>query len=212
MAPGGRSLVAWASQADKIGTMKTIRTFIAVDLPETVRQFLETFGRELGRDVPRGVVRWVPPGNVHLTLRFLGDMPVERMSEVSLALDDAAAQHTSFRLHLDKLGCFPNPRQPRVIWVGVADNEDRLRALQKEVETAMGPLGWEPERRRFHPHLTLGRVKDSRSVVEARLPWGQVLEPREIPVETIHLIESRLEPSGAVYTVRHSSHLQQARD
>lgn len=192
--------------------MKTIRTFIAVELPEAVRQFLETLGQELGRDIPRGVVRWVPPGNVHLTLRFLGDTPVERMTEVSSALDDVAAKHTAFRLHLDKLGCFPNPRQPRVIWVGVADNEDRLRTLQKDVEAAMGPLGWKPESRRFHPHLTLGRVKDSRSLVEARLPWGQLLEPREIPVETIHLIESCLEPSGAVYSLRHNSHLQQAKD
>jgi 2'-5' RNA ligase len=192
--------------------MKTIRTFIAVDLPETVRQLLETFERELGRDTPSGVVRWVPPGNIHLTLRFLGDTPVERMTEVSSALDHVAARHTPFRLHLDKLGCFPNPRRPRVVWVGVTDNKERLRVLQEDVEAAMRVLGWKPEGRPFHPHLTLGRVKDSRSLVEARLPWGQLLEPRQIPVETIHLIESRLEPSGAVYSLRNSSHLQQDKD
>ena len=123
-------------------------------------------------------------------------------------MDQLAATQESFDLQLGELGCFPNHRRPGVVWVGVGGQLERLQTLYDAVEKLVGSLGWDPEGRSFHPHLTLGRVKDSRRLADARLQWGKVLEPRAIPVNALHFIESRLQPDGAVHTLRHTSCLQ----
>lgn len=182
------------------------RTFIAIKLPEAVCDSLERTGGLLKVDLPGKAVRWVEPDNIHLTLKFLGDTPVSKLLAISEELDRIVTEHhTPFVLRLDKLGCFPNPRQPRVIWVGLSGDIDRLRDLYRGIEAGMQPLGWPAERRPFHPHLTLGRVNDSRAVVQSRLPWGTNLNEGEISVNSIHLIESQLKPTGAEYSLLHSS-------
>ena len=141
-------------------------------------------------------MRWVRPAGIHLTLRFLGDAPAEQVAAVRAGLDQAAVQCAPFELHLKNLGCFPNLRRPRVIWVGLEDPEERLGELQKAVEEQVRSLGWEPEERTFRPHLTLGRVRQ-------RPPedtWVQQPPDLGFRAEAIELIQSHLKPSGAEYT------------
>ncbi|MDX1687113.1 MAG: RNA 2',3'-cyclic phosphodiesterase [Candidatus Promineifilaceae bacterium] len=186
--------------------MEKIRTFIAVTLPDDVSEALGAVSQELAPQVPEKSVKWVTPERIHLTLRFLGDTPVDKLDDVASGLDRVAAGRAPFTLHLDQLGCFPNERRPRVIWVGVRGATEEVAALKEAIDEMLDPLGWEPERRSFHPHLTLGRVK--RNHRQVALPWGSPVVSRPIPVDAVHLIESRLRPEGPVYTVRHTSSLQ----
>jgi len=185
--------------------MTTIRAFIAIDLPPTVKAALAGVAATLGGRVPRGAVRWVRPEQMHLTLRFLGDTPAGRLPALAAALNTLAAGHTPFTLHLSDVGCFPNARRPRVVWVGLGGEEAKLTALVSTLEAALRPLGWPPEDNPFRAHLTLGRVKDERA--SQGIDWSADVPALEVPVTAVHLIESQLRPDGAVYTVRHTSAL-----
>lgn len=185
--------------------MKKIRSFIAVPLPESTRQALTAVSQELAAIVPQDVVRWVTPESIHLTLSFLGDTAPSTLEEVASGLDKVAANSPPFTLFLDQLGCFPNQRRPRVVWVGLKGEVEALGQLKEAIDQMLLPLGWEPEARAFHPHLTLGRVKgDSRQV---RLPWGSPVVSEPLPVAQVDLMESQLRPEGPRYTVRHTSRL-----
>jgi 2'-5' RNA ligase len=181
--------------------MKTIRSFIAIEVASNVGQGLAELQEELARDVPGRAVRWVEPGNIHLTLKFLGDTETSSIGAIESRLEEVASGFGPFEIRLGKLGCFPNPRRPRVVWVGIEGNLEPLLGLQQAVEQSLAELGWPPESRRFHPHLTLGRVKDSRQVIEARLPWGRQRADGQQYVNEVCLIESDLRPTGAVYSV-----------
>ncbi len=185
--------------------MTTIRAFIAVDLPPTVKAALSDVAATLGGRVPRGAVRWVRPEQMHLTLRFLGDTPADRLPALAAALDTLAAGHAPFALHLTGVGCFPNARRPRVVWVGLGGEEAKLLALVTALEAALRPLGWPPEDKPFRAHLTLGRVKDERAA--QGIDWSADVPALTVPVAAMHLIESQLRPEGSVYTVRHTSTL-----
>ncbi len=187
--------------------MAKIRLFIAFSLPTPVIGYLGRISDDLGRRVPVKAVRWVRPKSIHLTLRFLGDTLENQVTEIAIEMDKIVERYAAFELQVDRLGCFPNPRRPRVIWAGIGGNTNDLQVVQGEIEAMVNMLGWEPEGRKYHPHLTLGRVKNSAQVVQSRLLWGRELDPMKIPASDIHLIESRLQPDGAVYTVRHSSSL-----
>lgn len=184
--------------------MSKIRTFVAIHLSDEARQVLGQINQELARQVPRGV-RWVAPELMHLTLRFLGDTAVARLPAISQALDAVGAAHAPFQLRLDGLGCFPNRRRPRVIWAGLQGDLDDASALKEAIDAVLVDLGWDPEDRPFSPHLTLGRVKDSREL--GGLRWDTAVQPATVPVTAVHLIESQLTPQGSIYTVRHTSTL-----
>lgn len=188
--------------------MAKIRCFIAVSLPSAVREYLDEFSAALAEAIPTKTVRWVESNKIHLTLRFLGDTDTNVLPDIITGMDQLSESQESFDLRLGEFGCFPNQRRPRVLWVGVSGQPERLKALYDAVEILLKPLGWEPEARTFHPHLTLGRVKDSRRFAGVRLQWGKILEPRSIPVNSLHLIESRLHPDGSIYTRRHTSHFK----
>jgi RNA 2',3'-cyclic 3'-phosphodiesterase len=183
--------------------MKTIRAFIAIALPGEVKALLSDTGRRLAAEVAAGAVRWVRPEAMHLTLRFLGDLVVDRLPQIGVALDQTVMGRKSFSLKLGQLGCFPNPKRPRVIWAGIAGDEAELQALKGALDGLLEPLGWPAETKAFQPHLTLGRIKDERAGID--LPWGEGLEPLPLRVTAVHLIESQLRPAGPIYTIRHSS-------
>ena len=170
-----------------------------------MQDYLNVFCGELAATIPSGAVRWIAADKIHLTLRFLGDTDKDVLPDISRQLDQLTATQEPFALQLGKLGCFPNRRQPRVLWAGVRGHLERLEEFHAALEKRLVPLGWEPERRSFNPHLTLGRAKDSRRLSAARPQWGRALDPLPIPVHQIHLIESHLYPQGAVYTPRHVS-------
>lgn len=188
--------------------MSQIRAFIAIELPGDVSNALGDTRRILSSRLEQGGIRWVKTSNIHLTLRFLGNAKSDQLPALYKGLDIVAEDNNPFSLDLDVLGCFPNVRRPRVVWVGLAGEIGKLNLLYSSIEEVLATLGWEPEGRDFHPHLTLGRVKESGRVVNSQLPWGEVLANGRIDVQAIHLIESQLLPTGAVYTIRHSGSLQ----
>ncbi len=182
---------------------KQVRMFIAISLPEDVRSALGQVTDRLAAQVPPRAVRWVKPELMHVTLRFLGDTAVSLIPTITAELDHVCAQQQPFNLVISGLGCFPNRNRPRVIWAGLQGDLAQANALAVAVNAFLSPLGWEVEKRPFRPHLTLGRVKDSRKL--QGLDWGMVIEKMGVGVTAVHLIESQLKPSGPVYTVRHTS-------
>jgi 2'-5' RNA ligase len=182
-----------------------MRLFIAIELPESTAAALHTYSLALAQQVPLGTVKWVEPGNMHLTLVFLGETEPEKMRLVQAVMNVAAASHSPFNLKPTVLGCFPNASRPRVIWAGLGGEVKVAQSLKKTLDAGLEPLGWEPEKRPFAPHLTLGRVKDGRGRVS--LPWGEAIKAEPFPVNAIHLIESQLQSARPVYIVRHTSHL-----
>jgi 2'-5' RNA ligase len=182
-----------------------IRSFVAVDIPDSVKNELEKIGELLRREIPGARMRWSRPSGVHLTLKFLGDVSESDLPNIKTALAQVGARHNPFSLVVGGLGCFPNARQPRVVWVGVQEEGGVLAALQRDVEKSLAPLGFKPEKRAFHPHLTLGRARrdirhsDQRLLGEltASMPAEGLAQVR---VESFRLMRSDLQPDGAVYT------------
>ena len=136
------------------------RTFICLDLPETIRVQAEALQRRLAGLGDK--IRWVNPRNLHLTLRFLGEISRSQVETVCLAVRCAAARVDVFPIHLSGTGCFPSPRRPRVFWIGVADASPLVR-LFETIEEELVSAGFPREARPFSPHLTLGRVRNDRS-------------------------------------------------
>ena len=184
---------------------ETIRAFIAIPLPDPLLAELERVQRRLEREVPPRSVRWVRPEGIHLTLKFLGDTSTERIPEIQAALGAVGRNVPPFDFAVAELGCFPNPRRPRVVWVGIQEPTGRLAGLQDAVEEVVAPFGYPPEGRGFTPHLTLGRVQ--RRVDRRDLPRiGEVVTALEVgtlgevSVDRFALIRSILKPTGAEYT------------
>jgi 2'-5' RNA ligase len=183
--------------------MDTVRAFIAIELTPEILKALGDLQDRLKQDVPPKLVRWVRPQGIHLTLKFLGDVPRTKVDVIAEALRDACAPHAPFSFSVGRMGCFPNPYRPRVVWVGVDEPSGALARLQRDVERAIGPLGFPPEKRRFSPHLTLGRVKGgSRDAVAALGEYVSRATVRvgEQQAAAVHLMRSELLPGGAVYT------------
>jgi RNA 2',3'-cyclic 3'-phosphodiesterase len=118
-------------------------------------------------------------------------------------MDQVTKQQRPFRLQLTQLGAFPNQKRPRVIWVGLGGETAVLTTLKQQLDEVLLPLGWPPEEKPFRPHLTLGRVKDSR--VGQQIKWQSRIGQLSLPITAVHLIESQLRPNGPHYTIRHSS-------
>jgi len=184
--------------------METLRTFVAIELDSALKAALRHAQEGLSGQIAARSVRWVHVEGIHLTLKFLGDTPVEKVERVKAALVQAAEEVGPFRLAAKGLGCFPNMRQPRVVWVGVEEPLGALSRLQKAVEAHVGPLGFPAEQRAFSPHLTLGRVQQYASHSEARMIGdavaGSAVETLgEMQATAVSYIKSDLGPGGAVY-------------
>jgi 2'-5' RNA ligase len=181
----------------------TLRLFIAVELLETARDHVEIVLRRLQRlDVPG--IRWVRPDSVHLTLKFLGDVPIEDVLPVTEAMEQAASGTPSQTLRLDGAGVFPNARLPRVVWLGVQGDIQPLALLQSKLEEALEVGGFAREDRAFTPHLTLGRVRGRLQPPELEKLKNAVNEVSdlgtvEMSVDTLSLMESQQRKEGALY-------------
>ena len=135
----------------------TLRTFIAVEMSDAIRQAAARLIEEL--KTASADVTWVAPHNMHLTVKFLGEVATEKIPEVSEAVAEAAAESKPFELEIRGVGAFPNAARPRTIWLGPGSGEEELAALAKRVDLALRKLGFEREAHMFHGHLTLGRVR-----------------------------------------------------
>ena len=185
--------------------MEQIRTFVAIELDDSIKAGLTELQKRLKAEAPPGAVRWVRPDGIHLTLKFLGNVPASRIKEITRAIAGACRGFGPLLLSVGGLGCFPNSRRPRVLWVGVEEPTGALAKLQRAIEEALAGLGFPPEGRSFHPHLTLGRTQRRVSSGDVRR-LGQLVEETEIgqlgrmEAKAISLMRSDLKPTGAVYT------------
>lgn len=184
-----------------------IRAFIAIDIPSEVRSAIEEAQARLKRAHVGVKISWTKIDNLHLTLQFLGYIEESVVDLIQSALQLVASQHPSFDLGVHGAGAFPNESRPRVIWVGCDDAGDRLKTLAGAVQDAMRPLGFEPERREFSAHLTLGRIKIPRpdAALTRAVDSLKNTDFGTMRVGAIHLMESQLHPEGSIYT-RLSSH------
>jgi 2'-5' RNA ligase len=180
-----------------------IRSFIAIDIPQETRDRLAKIQEELKRS--RAGVRWVRPGSIHLTLKFLGNVHPAQIDDIAEVAAQVVRDEPVLTLVLAGLGGFPSQRNPRVIWVGIQGDVQRLTGIQARLEQDVVPLGFAPEQREFRPHLTLGRVKDKRNrqalidaMASLKLP-----EFNSFDVTEIILYKSDLRPTGAIYSKLH---------
>ncbi len=180
-----------------------VRAFIAIPLPEAARLRIAAFQRDWQGSLRGNFVRWTPPEQIHLTLRFLGDVAPSAIPELETALRRACETVAGFELAATGSGCFPSPRKPRVLWVGVGGDLEALARLQWRVADETRAWG-EIEARDFRAHLTLGRVKDApaaaiRQVAE-RLQTHCCGEFGRWHAGEVRLMRSELSPTGACHT------------
>lgn len=184
--------------------MSVIRAFIAIDLTPAILQHLEQVSVQLKKRLEGVPVRWVPVDNIHLTLKFLGDVSLANVDMLKKILQTEVEGHHAFEISVGGLGAFPSLHRPRVVWVGV-EAPTELTAVQNGIESAMARLGYAREERPFSAHLTLGRVSRNAMGRDERL-IGEAIEAIKLGflgvarVNEVHLYKSDLLPNGAVYT------------
>jgi 2'-5' RNA ligase len=177
-----------------------IRTFLAIEMPDALRPGLSLVQGELKKS--GADVRWVPVGNIHLTLKFFGSVPEEEIGSLALAAREAAAAAEPFQLQVTVAGAFPSPKAPRVVWLGLGGDVLPLTRLYQRLEKVFAARGYLPEGRAFHPHLTLGRVKSpaNRDRLAGLLTKMRPVDWPPFPVNELILFQSVLSPQGSKYT------------
>lgn len=196
--------------------MERIRAFIAIEMTDAVRAALSAFLNEL-RPKEHPYVKWVDPTGVHLTLKFLGNIAPNQVASIEKAIVQGACDVPPFKLGLGQRGAFPNITRPRVIWVGLTGELERLGRLQAGIERALVPLGFPAESRPFSPHLTLGRLREGASPVERKqigdlVAASQSRATAAMEVVEVNLMRSTLTPQGALYSRIASVRLEALKD
>ena len=191
--------------------MSRLRAFIAVEIPLGIRQNVEHATSNLRRGTG-SLIRWVAVENMHLTLKFLGDIPTANMEVLTQMIRAEADSFNCFDIHLTGIGSFPNPKRPRVIYIGIQAPAE-LEAFQRQLESATRRLGYNSEERAFAPHLTIGRVRqnippDDQQKIRVALEESKIDSPRTARINSVHLYKSDLKPTGPVYTKLFSAHLK----
>lgn len=181
------------------GIAVAIRSFIALELSEDVRRQLTNLLELLTQTY--AAVKWVEPENLHLTLKFIGEVAEEEVEAIVGALKTVAQMTEPFSFTVKGVGGFPDLRRPRVLWVGVEKTPPLMR-LQQLVERAMEQLGYAPEGRTYHPHVTIGRVKSLSGIEKIRAILNQYIDFDfgSVPVNHMILFRSDLSRDGPTYT------------
>lgn len=170
-----------------------MRTFVAVFPPLDVREALARAARELP---VAGQVRWARPENVHITLKFLGEVGEEDLARVAEKLKPVSGRHGPFEAVVSGFGAFPSAGRARILWAGIGEGADRLGALARDVESSLGPLGFARETRPYKPHLTLGRARGRPVALGVGTPWPGI----KFTVQRMELVESVLGGAAAAYS------------
>jgi 2'-5' RNA ligase len=177
------------------------RVFCAIELPEEVRARAADHAARLRQHSPDARASWPRPENLHLTLKFLGELTPSRVQTLSNAAARAVQGIEPFNLAIEGAGAFPPRGSPRVLWLGVVDSSEGLKRLQSRLETECAPEGFPREERGFHPHLTLARIRAAQGARElARLHQATKFEPIEFPVNELLVMRSLLGAGGSRYT------------
>jgi 2'-5' RNA ligase len=181
------------------GAPDDVRTFICIEIPDSIKERIDRLQDTLRQLDAQ--VSWTKPANIHLTLKFLGDVEASRIQRVSEALDRAATGISPFEVEIGGTGCFPSPRSPRVLWVGVSNVPELLRQLYSNIEDELAREGFRREKRRFSPHLTIGRVRSRHnSARTADALIANAFESETFIATELILMRSDLKPTGSIYT------------
>lgn len=179
-----------------------IRVFLAVELSSDVREKLFSLQQQLKTTLPP--INWVRPESIHLTLKFLGYVEPSSVTQLFSALEPIGEKHAPFSVDVQGLGVFPQVKHPRIFWVGLIGNTRALHDLEFEIEAVLEPLGFPPEEKTYHPHLTLARIKRENAKVGSTLIQTRALESDQhlgtLNVDGLTLFQSDLDSSGAKYT------------
>lgn len=195
--------------------MEQVRSFIAIELPDELKLGLAQLEAQLKMS-KQPWVKWVDPYSIHLTLKFLGSIAADRISEITRAMEEAIQGISPFHLEVKDLGVFPSLRRVQVAWVGISGKVDKLSQLQQHLESNLARLGFAPESRPFTPHLTLARLRNQASLDE-RQRFGQLIASTKfeatytIKVDAISLMRSQLTREGALYSRISSVRLNKSR-
>lgn len=185
-----------------------MRTFIAIDISDSIREALAQIQSHLrysGADV-----KWVEPGNIHLTLKFLGEISEEKCEIVKRVLDGITGSAKSFEATIKDVGAFPSANSPRVVWVGLDKGAGEARAIAEKIDDALSKIGFEKESRPFVAHLTIGRVRTpkNKEALKEKMATCQLPSAKPHLVTSIVLFQSTLTPKGSIYTKLHESYLR----
>jgi 2'-5' RNA ligase len=176
-----------------------IRTFVCIEIPQSIKNRIGELQDELRKS--GASVSWTRPSNIHLTLKFLGAVPASRIAKVSKAVERAAVATSPFEIEVAGTGCFPSARNPRVLWVGLTNVPDTMHQLYSNIESELEREGFEREKRKFSPHLTIGRIRvpgTGASVGEQLVARG--FEPERFTANEVIVMRSDLKPTGSIYT------------
>ena len=180
------------------------RLFFAIELPSFVKTRLAEIQKELkttGADV-----KWVETENIHITLKFLGNVGIDQIKDLNETLNKEFCLEKIFPTQLDRLGCFPSQRSPRVVWAGFKDQDDHLQNIADRLDRGISTLGFQKETRKFQSHATLGRIRSMRNTIalSAKIEeYNNDSKPLDLTIDNITLFESLLSPKGPTYSVIH---------
>lgn len=180
--------------------MKKIRTFIAFDLPDDILEIIGETQKKLNKNGLR--LKWLPVSNIHLTIKFIGDMPINRVENVTEMMAVSAGNFGPISIFARSMGVFPGLRRPNVLWLGIDGALDRLVTFQQALDTNLASIGLPPEKRPFRGHLTIGRVKGKINTEQLKdgLRFYYDFQTRRFALKEIKLYQSELKPTGAEYT------------
>lgn len=180
--------------------MALLRLFVGVDLPDDIKDKLGAVEDELNTFVPSG--KWIRRENLHLTLKFLGYCEEERVEEINEKIRKVAQERQTFDFRLHILGAFPSLKRARILWAGINEGATEFQTVQEEIDKVLLELGFAPEERKFHPHITLARLKIPRPLDEARLAnLASQIPDDMLKARSIILFKSTLTPKGAEYSI-----------
>lgn len=185
-----------------------MRLFIAADLTQEILQKIDKIIAYFQTQSPPGAIKWVNAHNQHLTIKYIGELKEEKLPRVKALMREALQGYIAPTISVAKLGMFPNPVQPRVIWVGIQSNED-LGKIHQSLDLALVDTGVPRESRGFHPHLTLGRIRrqvtrDDVKVIGQTFSQFKVDALGSVRIDEIHLYRSQLTPQGPIYSSLYS--------
>ncbi len=176
-----------------------MRCFIAIDLPDEI---IRQIGLVIDAVCPLSKdVKWVPYENIHLTLKFLGDVKDDLLPEIEQRISGVCRLHEPFSITVRGTGAFPNEKKPNVLWIGV-DKSDRLKEIYLGIDNSMSEVGFEKESRKLSPHLTIGRVKNNKNIALVIKGLNEFKDRLfgVAEITEVHLMKSVLHPSGAQYS------------
>jgi RNA 2',3'-cyclic 3'-phosphodiesterase len=182
--------------------MEDIRAFLAIELPEETKIKLNQLEDQF--KIKRLNVKWVDPENIHLTLKFLGNISVDSIPKIQEIMEEAALEIAPFKIGVNGVGVFPNVQRVQIIWAGLNGELDKLIQLQKLIDTGMSRLGFIPESRPFTAHITIARMRDeardSERETAGKLAGVTLFEAPFFIVKSVNLMRSQLRREGPIYS------------